>query len=595
MLDHHTIYGKHMCILILQSIVLFFVIALVGINKASTSATCEQGVCPDDTSHNTNDENEQFITEATQLIFVSEINGMLTYNINQEALNIISSNFAYSNQPFEVISVIGQARKGKSYTMSKIMQQLAHPSPSFMPFESSSFNKPFTRGIWMYLLRDCTSISKGYLARKEAKSYPCAQDNKPYLLLDIQGSYTESDDEAMRYASIVALISTQTYLFLHQKLYKHDIDQIRYISSFVHEMNEDKLAFEMSDINLGAIIREPFNNEFNNVEKAVNDDLSLYTHYFVGFEQFTVVKSIPNHHEHSQYDKSMQDIAKTIVSMGNEKKTASRMNFVTYNFGKFKTLLIELVDQFNNNQNVSRICIVCVFKRIVEWGPFTEWSKCNKNCDGGLQKRSRKCNSENDGDCERFIGGKAVETKACNTFKCEWKPWGKWSECTKACSGGKQSRRRECITDDIQDCIEAVGGSNTERRTCNTQKCKWIKDREGPCSVKCNGGTQIIYKKCESGFDVDCEGDSQRTISCNKHKCRWTETTIGRCSVSCGSGDAVVYRTCESGIENDCDGQSKYMETCFNWLGCVWYLLYAGVAMLCCIGAAGAIYNKFKH
>ena len=162
------------------------------------------------------DPDDRYIKQATQLIYAKEDNKQIQYHINQEALDIISSNFK-KNKPFEIISAIGQARKGKSYTLSKLMQHMSKkPSPSFRPFVSSEMNTPYTLGIWMYLLLDCSSSSNSYSISK--RTYPCSEDDKQYMLLDIQGSYTESDDEAMRYATIVSLISSQTYLFLHQKL-----------------------------------------------------------------------------------------------------------------------------------------------------------------------------------------------------------------------------------------------------------------------------------------------------------------------------------------------------------------------------------------
>lgn len=463
--------------------------------------------------------NENYIPDAMQLIYteINKENKSWTYHVNQAALDVISSYM--KDETFEIISTIGQARKGKSYTLSEIVQKMS--GSNIRPFKSSDYNEPFTFGIWMYLLLKCKKknnenqdkqISVGYDGKVAKElSYPCSLDNKAYIILDIQGSYTETDEEAMRYASIVTAVSSQTFLFLHEKLYKHDVDQIRHIQRIIKKINSEGFEFHLNDINLGAIIREPFDNEFNNVETGVNKDLSRYIHYFDGFNTFSTVQTL-THFKNKDYDKSIENIVKYIGKI-----KESRMKW-SNNAKKLNHILNEIINQFNNNIDIHSICIMCVFESIVEWLPYSHWSECSKKCadeDGaGIMIRKRECITGNTEDCKKHIGGDAIEEKKCNTFKCEWLPYGEWGECDRPCKGGKQIRERGCSTGDVKDCILMFSGSNVQEQECNTQDCKWKEIRRKPCDAFFGEGEVRIYKMCESGNDNDCDGNNVEFEKC---------------------------------------------------------------------------------
>ena len=46
-----------------------------------------------------------------------------------------------------------------------------------------------------------------------------------------------------------------------------------------------------------------------------------------------------------------------------------------------------------------------------------------------------------------------------------WHTWSAWSQCSVACEGGTQTRRRTCSS---QKCV----GSTTDTRDCNTDSCE---------------------------------------------------------------------------------------------------------------------------
>ena len=185
------------------------------------------------------------------------------------------------------------------------------------------------------------------------------------------------------------------------------------------------------------------------------------------------------------------------------------------NPNKFSILLTKTIDELNNNPSVSAICIVCVFQSVLEWEPFAGWSQCSAKCDGGVKKRYRQCNTGRINDCIKHIGGSETEEQECNTFKCEWLPYGKWSECSRLCLGGTRTRERECSTGNIQDCMVKFGGSNIEEGECNKQKCKWVERGREACTASCGfNGMQQIHRYCESGNDKDCDGDNFRYEKC---------------------------------------------------------------------------------
>ena len=57
-----------------------------------------------------------------------------------------------------------------------------------------------------------------------------------------------------------------------------------------------------------------------------------------------------------------------------------------------------------------------------------------------------------------------------------WGEWGNWTECSRACGGGRQSRVRECLNEG-RTSLNCTG-NRVEVRTCNTQCCPglWVHD-----------------------------------------------------------------------------------------------------------------------
>ncbi|XP_050389496.2 cell surface hyaluronidase [Patella vulgata] len=81
-----------------------------------------------------------------------------------------------------------------------------------------------------------------------------------------------------------------------------------------------------------------------------------------------------------------------------------------------------------------------------EWGP---WSDCSKSCEGGIQTRRRYCDHPIPQKGGTSCTGKAVETRDCTQQYCAvdggWSAFGDWTACVKVTGcNGYQKRTREC-------------------------------------------------------------------------------------------------------------------------------------------------------
>eukprot|EP01083_Nonionella_stella_P032178 88088_1 len=409
-----------------------------------------------------------------------------TYYINGDALRLISTLMV--DNSFEIISLIGHARKGKSTTLNKIIQQMA--ASTVIAFNTSDFHDASTHGIWMYVLPQCftdhvnTEVAvDGTLIdpnpRRIKTNYTCSQNNKSYIFLDIGGSDTHMDDESLRYAALASLISSQTFVFLHEKLYKHDVDQIHQLKTIINQILDDEtidetIDIDMTDIILGAIIREPLSHKHSDIARAVNADLSLYfdRHPILSYtiRNFRFVQEVANMDD-SKYVESISNITQYLSSNKESRMEKSNAN-------KLQKSLVEIVDQLNNNKDIKSICTSCLWDHMVQWLPYGEFAPCTEKCDGGIRQRYRKCNTGNVNDCEIRIGGTEADSTPCNTFKCEWLSF-TWDNCTKECNGGTQMGYRQCSTGNAEDCKEMFGENWYEVRECNVERCRWFSMEPG--------------------------------------------------------------------------------------------------------------------
>ncbi|CAJ0958170.1 unnamed protein product, partial [Mesorhabditis belari] len=144
-----------------------------------------------------------------------------------------------------------------------------------------------------------------------------------------------------------------------------------------------------------------------------------------------------------------------------------------------------------------------------QWMSWGAWSTCQRNPYGvDSQTRTRQCSGSN---CQ----GAADESRQCQVYReptPEWNQWGSWSSCSKSCGGGVQVRTRTCNT---QCGVCTCQGPATEERACNSQACcSWTQWSEwSACSVSCGNGIQTRNRGC-SCADNSCPGSSIDVSDC---------------------------------------------------------------------------------
>eukprot|EP01012_Entosiphon_sulcatum_P029449 TRINITY_DN358_c0_g1_i1.p1 TRINITY_DN358_c0_g1~~TRINITY_DN358_c0_g1_i1.p1 ORF type:complete len:2229 (+),score=276.12 TRINITY_DN358_c0_g1_i1:2833-9519(+) len=189
-------------------------------------------------------------------------------------------------------------------------------------------------------------------------------------------------------------------------------------------------------------------------------------------------------------------------------------------------------------------------------GPWTEWSRCNKDCGLGAQTRTRAVLTPAQFGGVECLPADLVDTQPCNPqpcpINCVVAAWGDWLNCSVPCGGGTQYRERQVVT------IPENGGTPCpalqESRSCNQQECvtdcvvspwtPWT-----PCSRDCGTGTWTRYRNITTAptGGATCP-PLEETATCNDQPCpvdcvvsAWSNW--GQCSKSCGSGIQTSSRT----------------------------------------------------
>ncbi|XP_033486759.2 A disintegrin and metalloproteinase with thrombospondin motifs 7 [Epinephelus lanceolatus] len=169
------------------------------------------------------------------------------------------------------------------------------------------------------------------------------------------------------------------------------------------------------------------------------------------------------------------------------------------------------------------------------------WSTCSTSCGLGAIWRTLSCSTGSDSDCDpakRPVPAQRCYLRPCAIWKVE-----EWSKCSKNCEGGVKSREVQCF--DLRDQrplrpfhCRAMSSRPHTRMTCNLQPClDWYTSSWGQCSEVCGGGEQQRMVTCpeEDRCDVDLQPSSIQ--SCNSQPCaQWLTGSWGQCSASCGGG-----------------------------------------------------------
>ncbi|ESN96178.1 hypothetical protein HELRODRAFT_163212 [Helobdella robusta] len=196
------------------------------------------------------------------------------------------------------------------------------------------------------------------------------------------------------------------------------------------------------------------------------------------------------------------------------------------------------------------------------------WSQCSTTCGKGEQTRQIKCS--------HVSTNETVNSRLCkharkpkNSRECKGNPFcssvrwvvGKWSQCSKTCNKGFQSRSVRCVERSsnkqlsIEECTHAE--MPDERRECSEKVCPyvWFASDWTQCSTSCGPGVQKRTISCRAvtieGWliqghhnitycDPQLRPRMERTCMnrvCNDGKnYHWKAEDWRECSVTCGSG-----------------------------------------------------------
>eukprot|EP00747_Dinoflagellata_sp_TGD_P134284 gnl/TRDRNA2_/TRDRNA2_175299_c6_seq25.p1 gnl/TRDRNA2_/TRDRNA2_175299_c6~~gnl/TRDRNA2_/TRDRNA2_175299_c6_seq25.p1 ORF type:complete len:1007 (+),score=247.69 gnl/TRDRNA2_/TRDRNA2_175299_c6_seq25:82-3102(+) len=128
-------------------------------------------------------------------------------------------------------------------------------------------------------------------------------------------------------------------------------------------------------------------------------------------------------------------------------------------------------------------------------GKWSGWSKCTKECGGGVQSRNRHLL------VKPKDGGRACdsiqESQPCNSFSCDrdcvLNKWTKHTPCTKACGGGFQEKFRHIKRPARANgfCPSKNSGNRYHKQKCNQQACV---------------GDEVCVAEMDLVIAIDCSG-----------------------------------------------------------------------------------------
>uniref|UniRef100_A0A1A8G3H0 Brain-specific angiogenesis inhibitor 1 n=1 Tax=Nothobranchius korthausae TaxID=1143690 RepID=A0A1A8G3H0_9TELE len=247
------------------------------------------------------------------------------------------------------------------------------------------------------------------------------------------------------------------------------------------------------------------------------------------------------------------------------------------------------------------------------WSVWSRWAQCSSECGGGIQTRTRTCQSPPE---ESFLcEGVVEEGQPCNSLSCTGKgrhpsrsqslrsldsrkredseklrsgqqspqtvdsasgeEWSEWSMCSATCGEGWQSRTRVCVSSSYST---QCSGPLREQRPCNNSAVCAVHgawDEWSPwslCSSTCGRGFRSRTRTCtppQFGGDP-CDGPEKQTKFCSIALCPadgvWSEWSGWRsCSSSCSNGTMQRTRECSgpSYGGSDCRGESQETVSCF--------------------------------
>lgn len=226
------------------------------------------------------------------------------------------------------------------------------------------------------------------------------------------------------------------------------------------------------------------------------------------------------------------------------------------------------------------------------WADWKQWSRCSRSCGGGTQIRLRTCTNPPRSNGGSWCIGSQQERQSCNEDKlCPvdggWSFWSYWGRCSVSCGSGVMYRTRTCTSPPPAHGGARCRGESREIYYCERSSCpvdgNWAQwGRFSRCSRRCSGGVKRRYRSCSnprpSNGGKQCPGEAVEEIPCNTRPCsvngnwgRWDSWSP--CSKTCGGlGRRIRRRQCNNPPPSNggryCVGDSTLTASCAAWLPC---------------------------
>ncbi|CAC5418366.1 Adhesion G protein-coupled receptor B2,Coadhesin,Thrombospondin-1,Adhesion G protein-coupled receptor B1,Mucin-like protein,Hemicentin-1,Adhesion G protein-coupled receptor B3,Thrombospondin-2 [Mytilus coruscus] len=162
----------------------------------------------------------------------------------------------------------------------------------------------------------------------------------------------------------------------------------------------------------------------------------------------------------------------------------------------------------------------------VEW---SAWSECSRSCGEGIQTRFRYCS---DFDMQHQLCDRNKDEQICQHDPCpvegKWAEWNNWEKCSMSCGQGVKTRRRECNNPSPSFGGQICIGVNIDNENCQERDCpidgNWSEwNVWTDCSLSCDGGIKTRLRTCsnpEPKFGgKGCNGNEEESTKCGVEFC----------------------------------------------------------------------------
>ncbi|KAG1962036.1 brain-specific angiogenesis inhibitor [Pimephales promelas] len=250
------------------------------------------------------------------------------------------------------------------------------------------------------------------------------------------------------------------------------------------------------------------------------------------------------------------------------------------------------------------------------WSVWGNWAECSSECGGGVQTRSRTCQSPPE---EAYLcEGVLEEGRPCNSQSCigkgrlgtrsqslrsvdsrkredsdktrsgqqssqtaaliavhgAWDEWSPWSLCSSTCGRGYRDRTRSCKPPQFGG--NPCDGPEKQTKFCNIAVCpvdgvwnEW--SNWSSCSSSCSNGTMQRTRECNgpSYGGLECQGEWRQARDCFLRECpvdgQWQLwSSWAGCTKTCGGGSQQRQRVCHGPFfgGGPCPGDREEVRRC---------------------------------